>query len=238
MSEITLAEMVAKWDKGEFDSPDVHTMIAAGWYDWFCRDESLYLRLKRMMGMVKAVNDSPLVDNNKVYVFFKNNSPVSGKLYDSFSICDMDTGDVVWWVAARYSPLGYAVINLAPAFGPDMNMIEPGGNANDVKRFFKSHPDDLDERRRLFWVKTLYQYMRMKALNELGIKDREDFEHLFEFHSDLHGRGPSIVATNGCLELEKQTVRMSHDGNKYVNVPSPDEHIRLITPGSGWIAAA
>ena len=45
------------------------------------------------------------LDPETHYVFLKNNCPVNGKLYDSFSICKVDNGDVVIWCAPS---LGYA----------------------------------------------------------------------------------------------------------------------------------
>ena len=40
-------------------------------------------------------------DTEKVYVFFKNNCPMFGSLYDDFRICDLETGDVIWTVIAK-----------------------------------------------------------------------------------------------------------------------------------------
>lgn len=135
---ITLNEWVKQYDEGQFDSPDVDTMIDAGWHDWFCSDTSLKNRMKRMVGMVKAAAESPLVDAYNVYVFFKNNAPLFNPNYDSFSIANMSDDNVIWWVTAKYTPLGYAVVLRGPLFDIDDNLIKPGGNANTVKKFFKN----------------------------------------------------------------------------------------------------
>jgi len=38
------------------------------------------------------------IDTEKHFVFFKNNCPGQGRLYDDFRICDIETGDVVFCV--------------------------------------------------------------------------------------------------------------------------------------------
>jgi len=69
-------------------------------YDWFCKDSSLEAKAKRLFSNVKTfIKHNPQVDLDKHYVFFKNNCPMVGGLYDSFSICDRETGDVIYWVA-------------------------------------------------------------------------------------------------------------------------------------------
>ena len=94
----TVNEFVTLYNAGKFDSPDMDTQIEAGWYDWFCKDSSLVRRLKPLANMVKAIAKSDRFDASKSYVFFKNNCPMVGSTYDSFSICDIETGDVLFWI--------------------------------------------------------------------------------------------------------------------------------------------
>ena len=95
---LSLREWIEAYDSGKFDSPDVHTQIDAGWYDWFCKDTSLVNKTRKLAHKVKRVAKSHKIDRDKVYVFFKNNCPCVGKLYDDFRICDLETGDVIFTI--------------------------------------------------------------------------------------------------------------------------------------------
>jgi len=94
--EMTLNEFALRFKRGDFESDSRRVQIEAGWYDWFCKDESLRKKTQSMGKKVVQLLDSPRINPDKMYVFFKNNCPVVGPLYDQFSICDMQTGDVVF----------------------------------------------------------------------------------------------------------------------------------------------
>lgn len=68
------------------------------WYDWFCRESSLENKGKKLLQKLRTIADSKKFDNDKTYVFFKNNCPCIGSLYDDFRICDIETGDVLYTV--------------------------------------------------------------------------------------------------------------------------------------------
>ena len=80
---------------------DRKTACTIGWWDWFCRDESLLLRTKKFLPLIRSLKTTSKVDIDKDYIFFKNNCPVNGPLYDSFSICKMDGGDVKYFIAYK-----------------------------------------------------------------------------------------------------------------------------------------
>lgn len=87
---------VKEWQEafkiGLYDGPSRKTQIDAGWYDWFCRDSSLAGKTKRMGSIVKQVKNGGKVDLDKMYVWFKNNCPLNGPLYDDFRFADIATG--------------------------------------------------------------------------------------------------------------------------------------------------
>lgn len=92
----TIREFVEMFMLGVFNSKDKATQCKAGWYDWWCKDEALANKTKYLGKKVASIMESPRFDKDKTYVFFKNNCPCVGKLYDQFSICDIDTDDVLF----------------------------------------------------------------------------------------------------------------------------------------------
>lgn len=78
--KISVRKWQEKYANGEFSAPDYSTQCNAGWYDWFCKTESLAGRLKRIAGIVTRICDPYILDNYAVW--FKNNCPLQGNLYD------------------------------------------------------------------------------------------------------------------------------------------------------------
>jgi len=73
-------------------------------FDWFCQEKALKIKSKLLMTKAEKVMSKLGLDPETHYVFLKNNCPAVGKLYDSFSICKVENGDVVIWCAPS---LGY-----------------------------------------------------------------------------------------------------------------------------------
>jgi hypothetical protein len=98
MKNMTIREYLKRYDSGEFSVPDVDKQIDAGWYDWFCDDKSLMNKTKSLTSRLKRIVNSAKVNQDTMYVFFKNNCPLYGSLYDDFRICDITTGDVIYTI--------------------------------------------------------------------------------------------------------------------------------------------
>lgn len=96
--EYKLSEWIRQYNKGAFNGSNLYIMQDAGWHDWFCREDSLKRRFDALAPKLLQVAKSPMIDTERTYVFFKNNCPAAGPLYDSFSICDIYTGKVLFWV--------------------------------------------------------------------------------------------------------------------------------------------
>ena len=98
---LTLAEWLVAYDEGKFSNPDFRTQCDAGWYDWFCKETSLARKLAAMAPKVRKIAKSPKIDPNTCYVWFKNNCPIDGSLYDDFRIADLATGDTLYTITPR-----------------------------------------------------------------------------------------------------------------------------------------
>jgi hypothetical protein len=133
MSNMNISTFAARFLNGDFDSKDVKTQIESGWYDWFCRDTSLAAKTQNLGKKVLRLMKSSKIDVEKNYVFFKNNCPMRGSLYDDFRICDTETGNVIYTVVPRCTHSGKAEV-----WGRENNFQEPivSGSWKDIKTFF------------------------------------------------------------------------------------------------------
>ena len=41
-NEISIKQWIENYESGKYNSKDKRIQCEAGWYDWFCKDESLY----------------------------------------------------------------------------------------------------------------------------------------------------------------------------------------------------
>ena len=73
-------------------------------YDWFCQEKALKIKSKLLMTKAEKVMSKLGLDSETHRVFLKNNCPVDGKLYDSFTVMSIETDQPVAWVAPS---LGY-----------------------------------------------------------------------------------------------------------------------------------
>ena len=114
----TLRQQIEAFVKGRFIDSSGH--IDSGcynFYDWFCSGSSLKRRSEKLFRMVIKLVPHLDIDQDKVYVFFKNNCPCVGPLYDSFSICDIETGNVLYWITPKSGHSRKAELVKAPNFG-------------------------------------------------------------------------------------------------------------------------
>jgi thiol-disulfide isomerase/thioredoxin len=137
---ISIRQWLENFRAGKYASADRETQCDAGWYDWFCRDDTLAIRLYKLAPKVEQIAKSYKVDIDKQHVFFKNNCPMYGKLYDDFRICDMETRNVIFTVIPRTGFASAPNRERAEVWGEDPNfgdfdkLIQ--GTWNDVKKFF------------------------------------------------------------------------------------------------------
>ena len=113
MEKQTLRKWIFSFNDGVYELADRRTQIEAGWFDWFCRDTSLKNKTYKMGRIIKQIRDGGKVDLDNTYVFFKNNCPLNGPLYDDFRICAIDSGNVqltiqidCLWNKSKYAVFG------------------------------------------------------------------------------------------------------------------------------------
>ena len=137
--QISIEQWIENFDAGKYNGKDCDTQCEAGWYDWFCKDTSLRNKTYKLTPKIKQV--AKLLGDEfceKHYLFFKNNCPMNGDLYDDFRFCSMKDGAVIYTIAPS---LGYASVKgLSSVWGAendfDKELVQ--GSWKDVIAFFQA----------------------------------------------------------------------------------------------------
>ena len=109
-NRITLKQQLEAFDRGIILDSDGGKSDCCNFYDWFCDNASLKNKSIKLFKQVKRWVKFRNTDTEKVYVFFKNNCPGSGSLYDDFRICDIETCDVIWTITPKCGRSGKAEV--------------------------------------------------------------------------------------------------------------------------------
>jgi hypothetical protein len=88
MKKVNLAEQLNAFASGRIIDSEGSENDCFNFYDWFCKDSSLERKANALFPKVKKFVAATQVDILDTYVFFKNNCPMNGPLYDDFRICD------------------------------------------------------------------------------------------------------------------------------------------------------
>ena len=85
---ISIREWQKRYKAGEYNSKARSVQCEAGWYDWFCKDEGLLGRLKRLAPLILGITVPEVLDN--YYLWLKNN-------------CEPLLLRNIWQLPARYA---------------------------------------------------------------------------------------------------------------------------------------
>ena len=108
MKKVNLAEQLNAFASGRIIDSEGDQNTCFNFYDWFCKDSALERKANILFPKVKKFIESTRVDILDTYVFFKNNCPMNGPLYDDLRICD-DNG-VLFTVIPKCGHSGKAEI--------------------------------------------------------------------------------------------------------------------------------
>lgn len=136
--QMNIAQYLYKFENGDFNNPDRDTQIEAGWYDWFCKDSLLKKKTSKLTEKLLEILPSEKIHVNKHYVWFKNNCPIYGSLYDDFRIADMETGETLYTIVPA---CGHdKTKGVSSVWGRENDFLGPltSGKWTDVVDFFKS----------------------------------------------------------------------------------------------------
>jgi len=103
IKRVSIREQLSEWDLNKLILSNTGQINDQCWnfWDWFCSDKSLERRAKLLMPKVKKFVKEFNVDIDNNYVWFKNNCPVHGSLYDDFRISDIETSNVLYTVTPK-----------------------------------------------------------------------------------------------------------------------------------------
>ena len=119
----SVAQWVKAFNEGAFkpantwdNKANVRQQIDAGWYDWWTGDRYLPGKTNKMGRIINQIRPGGKVDLDKNYVWFKNNFPMQGNLYDDFRFASQETGDteLTTQIKSPWSTHVYSVYGRTP----------------------------------------------------------------------------------------------------------------------------
>jgi hypothetical protein len=106
--QVTLREQIDAFElQGRIIGDYAH---CSGFYDWFCSDGALEAKARKLMPKAIKFAKAKGIDLDRHYVWFKNNCPMNGPLYDDFRIASLETGDNVFTVTPKCGHTGLAEV--------------------------------------------------------------------------------------------------------------------------------
>jgi hypothetical protein len=134
MSKATIRQQLEAHSQGRYLDSSGEESWCFTFYDWFCKESSLQKKADTLFAQLKRfLAANPNIDIDKHYVWFKNNCPMNGPLYDDFRIADIETGDTMYTVTAKCGHSG-----LAEAYSRAHGFNEPIATGKNFTEMLKN----------------------------------------------------------------------------------------------------
>lgn len=133
MTTFNLKQQFEAFNQGRIVDSNGSENSCFNFYDWFCSDKSLERKSKKLYRAAIKFCEKFNVDLEKHYVFFKNNCPMNGPLYDDFRICDIESGNVIYNVTPKSGHTGQAEI-----YSAENGFEEALHSAENLRTIFKN----------------------------------------------------------------------------------------------------
>lgn len=102
MKEASIRNFCLKFKNGDFKN-SLSSQIDAGWFDWKCRNEVLYIKTKKLGDIITKLKDGGKINLDDWYVWFKNIKMKDGIDYDDIRFSDIKTNELQYVIQIQCS---------------------------------------------------------------------------------------------------------------------------------------